>query len=93
MLDIDAQGTDLSLLQSLMPNALHRTWKVQIECQDLRPWAGGEAMPPWLYEGDVRNDCGNAQRLLEAHGFVLKQVTANCACAEFNILMERPSST
>lgn len=80
-MDIDAQGADREIIQSLDPQYLKRVRFIKAECQ--YPNHLG-----FMYLSLVENDCSAIKKFLEAHGFRLYENTINnCGMAEFNLVM------
>lgn len=82
MFDIDAQGADVAILKSIPGSLLKRVETLRLECQDLPNF-----LP--LYKSEIPNSCADAITYLQNIGFELvKQEVNNCACAEYNLIME-----
>lgn len=77
-LDIDAQGGDVALLQSVAP-FLRNVNDVKIECQT----------GTFQYETPVLNDCNTARATLVEAGFHVDMEVNNCGVQEYNLYGRR----
>lgn len=85
MLDIDAQGMDVSLVLSVAQQ-IGKVKHVKFECQVHSTYLyhhdfAGHHLPP--------NNCTAAVEFLEQHGFYCVDEINNCACDEWNVVCSR----
>lgn len=94
LLDIDAQGLDVTLLLSLQ-KYVERIRQFKLECQALK--TSTEPMP-YIYDHTiglregVENDCKTAEDFLVAAGFECRYEINNCGCAEYNLYCSKGAS-